>query len=61
MEQKKNDSCSIQKSSFRKLKTLFYFHYTLVGAVQRTSKRWNSYKRSSKRVKKSKKRRIQSD
>ena len=33
MEQKKNDSCSIQKSSFRKLKTLFYFHYTLVGAV----------------------------
>jgi len=35
MEQKKNDSCSIQKSSFRKLKTLFYFHYTLVGAVQK--------------------------
>ena len=31
----KNDSCSIQKSSFRKLKTLFYFHYTLVGAVQK--------------------------
>ncbi len=33
MEQKKDDSCSIQKSSFKFSLTLFYFHSTFMGAV----------------------------